>query len=448
MGAPGTTGATDRPGSAFVVYGESTFDPLDLSLIATGSMGRHMRITGAVNGDQAGYSVAGAGDVNGDGRRDVIVGAPEAEPFARSNSGAAYVVYGSAGDPADVLLLQINGGSQQRVGSSWEGPPPMMRAGTAVSPAGDFNGDGRADVAVGAYSADIAGRTSSGAVYIVYGQGVADPADLDLLQAPTGGTAASRAAVLYGSAGSVVSAGGVASVGDFNGDSLTDVFTASTSSNWVAFSEATADPADLDLGTVNASPAARGYRVDSPHTPGIPGHWISGAGDFDGNGTADLLVGKFFDDPSGRTDAGSAYLLLDTTAPDTSIDSGPAEGSTTNDNTPTFTYSGSPSAQVNRFECTLDGITRTCSGGSAGGSFTPAPAIADGVHTFSIKAVDSNGNNDATAATRTFTVDATPPSNTINTGAGQQQLHQRLDADLHLQLARTRPRRSPAASGS
>ena len=414
MGAPGTTGATDRPGSAFVVYGESASDPLDLSLIATGSMGRHMRITGAINGDQAGYSVAGAGDFNGDGFRDVVVGAPEAEAPARSNAGLTYVVYGSAGDPADVSLLQINGTQASR-GFRMDGADADDAAGTNVSPAGDFNGDGRSDIAVGAYNADIAGRINSGAVYIVYGQGVADPADFDLLQAPTGGTAASRAAVLYG--GSVVSAGGIANVGDFNNDSLTDVFVASTSQNWVAFSETTADPADLDLNTVNASPAPRGYRVDSPHTAGIPGHWVSGAGDFDGNGTPDLLVGKFWDDPAGRSDAGSTYLLLDTTAPDTSIDSGPSEGSTTNDNTPTFTYSGSPAAQVNRFECTLDGFARTCSGGSAGGSITLS-TTADGVHTFAIKAVDSNGNNDATAATRTFTIDATPPSNTINSGPG------------------------------
>ena len=412
MGAPGPASIPgDRPGSAFVVYGEATSDPLDLSLIATGSMNRHMRITGAITGDQAGYSVAGAGDVNGDGARDVVVGAPEFDGPARSNSGAAYVVYGAAGDPADVSLLQIDG-TQAARGFRMFGADADDAAGTAVSPAGDFNGDGRADVAVGAYNADIAGRLNSGAVYVVYGQGAADPADLDLLQAPTGGSTASRAAVLYGSAGNIVSAGGIANVGDFNGDSLTDVFTASTSSNWVAFSEATGDPADLDLNTVNASPAARGYRVDSPHTFGIPGHWISGAGDFDGNGTPDLLVGKQYEDPAGRTDAGSAFLLLDTTAPDTSIDSGPAEGSTINDNTPEFTYSGSPAAQVSRFECTLDGFTRTCPGGSAGGTVT-FTTTADGVHTFAIKAVDSNGNTDATAATRTFTIDATPPNTSL-----------------------------------
>lgn len=99
----------------------------------------------------------------------------------------------------------------------------------------------------------------------------------------------------------------------------------------------------------------------------------------------------------------------DTTAPNTDLTGGP-EGPTA-DRSPTFTY-GSPAADLAGFKCRL---TREefadCL--SAGRTFNE---LADGPYTFEVKAVDSSGNADPTAASRSFTVDATPPDTSILTG--------------------------------
>src|SRR4051794_20607997 len=74
-------------GSAWVVFGKASSTAVDLA--ALGSAG--FRIDGAANGDQLGTSVAGAGDVNGDGKRDVVIGGN-----AGGQKGAAYVIFGKA----------------------------------------------------------------------------------------------------------------------------------------------------------------------------------------------------------------------------------------------------------------------------------------------------------------------------------------------------------------
>ena len=99
-----------------------------------------------IDGEPAltGESVAGAGDVNGDGVPDVIVGAPFDDANGRMDSGSAFVVYGGKGPgPIDLHNLGARG---FRIDGSGFGDG----AGFAVSGVGDFNGDGIADVAVGA----------------------------------------------------------------------------------------------------------------------------------------------------------------------------------------------------------------------------------------------------------------------------------------------------------
>ena len=104
---------------------------------------RGFRIDGAAAGDALGLAVAGAGDVNGDGRADVLVGAFLAGNNGRLNSGSAYVVFGSAStDTVDLANLGTRG---FRI----DGAATSDVAGRAVAGAGDVNGDGRADLLVG-----------------------------------------------------------------------------------------------------------------------------------------------------------------------------------------------------------------------------------------------------------------------------------------------------------
>src|SRR5689334_19806947 len=122
------------------------------------------RFDGHALNDEAGTAVS-AGDLNGDGRPDVIVGAPLADGASRHDSGAAYVIYG--GGPR---LRNLDLGNLGSAGFRIDGVAARDAAGTSVAAVGDVNGDGVADVLVGAPGADNNGRPNSGAAYVVYGQ--------------------------------------------------------------------------------------------------------------------------------------------------------------------------------------------------------------------------------------------------------------------------------------
>ena len=94
------------------------------------------------------------------------------------------------------------------------------------------------------------------------------------------------------------------------------------------------------------------------------------------------------------------YVLNpDTTPPETTIDSGPADGSVTPETRPTFTFSSSEAGS--RFDCRVDGASFSA---CDGGSFTPVEELGDGAHSFEVRAVDAARNADPTPAARSFTV--------------------------------------------
>ena len=134
-----------------------------------------IRIVGEAASDRVGWAVARAGDVNGDRRMDVIIGAPTAGNNGRDSSGSAYVVFGQRS--AATIDLASLGGSGFRIDGAAEGDV----AGFAVSTAGDVNGDGLADVVVGAPEADNNFREQSGSAYVVFGQRTTAPVDLSAL---------------------------------------------------------------------------------------------------------------------------------------------------------------------------------------------------------------------------------------------------------------------------
>ncbi|WP_188113255.1 FG-GAP-like repeat-containing protein [Nocardioides humilatus] len=128
------------------------------------------------------------------------------------------------------------------------------------------------------------------------------------------------------------------------------------------------------------------------------------------------IVGNADPTPATRT------WTVDTTPPNTKIGAVPKNGSTTSDNDPTLTFKGTPPADVDHFECKLDfGAYASCT------SPTSYADLADGSHTFTVRAVDAAGNVDRSPATRTWTIDTTPPDTTITSHP---------DATIHL-TART-----------
>jgi hypothetical protein len=126
----------------------------------------NVTLNGAATGDESGWSVASAGDVNGDGLADVIVGAPTADPSLASDAGSSYVIYGTA-SPSDVNLASLGSG-----GFRIDGAVAGDLSGHSVASAGDVNGDGRADVIVGAPLANPSSRSGAGSSYL-FGFGTA-----------------------------------------------------------------------------------------------------------------------------------------------------------------------------------------------------------------------------------------------------------------------------------
>jgi hypothetical protein len=135
------------------------------------------------------------------------------------------------------------------------------------------------------------------------------------------------------------------------------------------------------------------------------------AGSFDGifaTGNRSSTVSITPTDSDGDADR-QVVRINDVTAPQSTIDSGPEDGSTTDDSTPRFTFSSSEAGSG--FMCQIDGGTAfACTS-----AYTPS-ALSDGPHTFWVTAIDAAGNDDATPATRAFTIDTTAPRSTIDFG--------------------------------
>ncbi|MGQ0485483.1 MAG: integrin alpha [Hyphomicrobiales bacterium] len=104
------------------------------------------RLDGVKGGDYSGYSVASAGDVNGDGFADLIVGARGAVPNG-TRSGSSFVVFGKAAGFTPVIALASLIGS---TGFHLDGVAAFDASGWSVASGGDVNGDGFADVIIGA----------------------------------------------------------------------------------------------------------------------------------------------------------------------------------------------------------------------------------------------------------------------------------------------------------
>jgi len=226
-----------------------------------------------------GSSVAGAGDVNGDGYADVIVGAPLFDNNGASNKGAAFVFFGSDSGLAATAAWQA------------EGDDPFDRFGTSVAGAGDVNGDGYADVIVGARNFDT-DQNLEGAAFVYFGSasGLSTTAD-------------------WQAEGDQVSASfgiSVAGAGDVNGDGFADVIVGA-----VFFDNGQDDEgaAFMYLGSASGLGTAPAWQAESDQDAAWFGASVAGAGDVNGDGFADVIVGASLFD-NGEANEGAAFGYL------------------------------------------------------------------------------------------------------------------------------------------
>jgi hypothetical protein len=256
VGAEGaTTAAGSYTGRVYVYLGSATGIGTTPATILTGPDGE--------NG-QFGYSVASAGDVNGDGYADLVVGANG----VASSAGRVYVYHGSASGLRTTPATTLTGTD----GSSSE-------FGFSVASAGDVNGDGYADVVIGAYGAS----SYTGHAYVFLGS--------------ASGLGTTPAATLIGPAGANGLFGtSVASAGDVNGDGYADLV---VGADGVASETGSAY---VYLGS--ASGLATTPATTLPGSGGSFGFSVASAGDVNGDGYADVVVGAFVL----SSGVGSAYV--------------------------------------------------------------------------------------------------------------------------------------------
>jgi hypothetical protein len=301
VGAPGTEGG----GRAYVLFGQaSVATDLVLNDIATSGLG--FAINGLATGDEAGAQVSGAGDVNGDGRADVIVGAHFADAANNIDRGAAYVVFGKVGSAA-VPLASLEA---DRAGFAISGAAGGDQAGFSVAGGGDVNGDGVSDLGLGAPYTDLAAEQSNaGTAYVVFGkQSYSEVALANLASARTGFRITGGDE--FDNAGSSVS-----NAGDVNGDGLADVVIgatnaapgggASTGRAYVVLGRATEVTTAISLGSLTAE---QGFAIEGIEDGGFVGISVASGGDVNGDGLSDLIVGAA--NPNDVARSGTAYVLF------------------------------------------------------------------------------------------------------------------------------------------
>ena len=288
-------------GASYVVFGNSDGGIVELDDIDDDTDTRGFVLNGVDEGDLSGRSVSGAGDINGDGLDDLIIGALQANPNG-SNSGASYVVFGKT-DGNAVALSDI----ADNAGFVINGVNGNDYSGGSVSGAGDVNGDGFDDLIIGANLVDGMGGNDSGASYVVFGKTDGSAVELSAIAADAG-------FVINGANANDRSGRSVSGAGDINGDGLDDLIIGANLANdndsgasYVVFGKANGSA--VELGEIGGD-GNNGFVLNGANANDQSGDSVSGAGDVNGDGFDDLIVGANRADGTDGNDSGASYVVF------------------------------------------------------------------------------------------------------------------------------------------
>jgi hypothetical protein len=277
VGAPSYSSSTSNgPGRAYVFYGASTFAS-SLSASSADAI-----LEGESNSDQAGLRLSTAGDWDGDGYDDILIGA-DGDDDGGVNAGAVYVLLGPLSGSinlADAHFKMVGEASSDGVGFSLDN-------------IGDMNEDGYGDAIVGAHLQDYT-ATDAGMAYLVFGNTTSSTMDLSVADVKIAGE------VKNDNAGY-----SVAGLGDIEGDGDVEVLVGAPKADSSAGrAYLLYGPITEDVDLSDADAVFTGEDVNN-----FVGRSIDGAGDVNGDGFRDMLMGAQGED-TGAKDAGAIYIML------------------------------------------------------------------------------------------------------------------------------------------
>ena len=287
-------------GETYLILGKASGWRMDTSLSTADASFR-----GEAAFENSGDEISAAGDVNGDGYDDFLIGTSQNDE-AHDDAGQTYLILGKAtGWAMDTSLSEAD--------ASFWGERRGDGSGASTSGAGDINGDGFDDILIGATGSGVRDN-GAGQTYLVLGKTTGWAMDTDLSTAD---------ASFLGEDELDGSGLGVAGVGDVNGDGYDDFIIGASRDDdaavdagqtYLYFGAPTGWSMDMDIADAPISFWGEGWKDYS-------GYSLSGAGDVNGDGFDDILIGSHQNSEGGRQ-AGQTYLIFpDRNTPPTDITS-------------------------------------------------------------------------------------------------------------------------------
>jgi hypothetical protein len=261
-------------------------------------------IEGGREDGRLGDAVSNAGDFNGDGIPDIIVGALDVDISGNNSAGQVSIIFGSSEDFTDrINVTDLNSSDGLRI----NGLSAEQRLGFSVSRAGDINNDGVSDIIIGANGTN----DNRGSSYIIFGsESIGDSVDLLALDGTNGFK-------VDGIVEDNFLGQAVTDAGDLNSDGIDDFAVTAigvdangnenSGATYVVFGQEENFPDDLDLTTLDGN---NGFVIKGANPGDFSGFSVSDAGDLNGDGIDDLLIGASEVDLGNSQDAGATYVVF------------------------------------------------------------------------------------------------------------------------------------------
>ncbi|MGA1822632.1 MAG: hypothetical protein ACMUIG_08895 [Thermoplasmatota archaeon] len=287
IGVPYNDEHGSESGQAYLILGKKTGWSMDVNLSIADASFRGMH-----SGDRAGRVLSGAGDFNGDGLDDMIIGAPKGN-YLKSLDGLVHIIFGNeSGWAMDVNLSEAD--------VTFHGECEYDLAPYSVDGAGDVNGDGLDDIIIGVIDNEQNGKRA-GKTYLIHGNEGCWFGYRNL--------SVSNASFL-GETEFDFSGACVAGVGDTNNDGFDDFVIGAdgndengenSGQSYLIYGNSTSWFKNVYLSSTDAS--FIGEAADDR-----AGSVVSGAGDVNGDGCDDIIIGSYLNDENGQY-SGQTYLI-------------------------------------------------------------------------------------------------------------------------------------------